>query len=65
MADIDVVKKGSSSWVWILAVLAAVALMWLLWNSVRPEDTSGQTGPMSGYDAVIAVPLSGTGVQRG
>ena len=64
MADIDVVKKGSSSWVWILAVLAAVVLIWLLWNSTRSEDAAGSAEPLSHQDAILAVPLSSLGVQR-
>lgn len=46
MADIDVVKKGSSSWVWLLAILAAAVLVWLLWSSMRSDDTPGATGEM-------------------
>jgi len=64
VADIDVVKKGSSSWVWILAILAAVVLVWLLWTSLRSDDAAGQTGPTGRYDAIIAAPLTSAGVQR-
>ena len=63
MADIDVVKKGPSSWVWILAILAAVVLVWLLWSSMRSEDAPGETGPMSRYDALMAAPPSGSNLQ--
>ena len=63
MADIDVVKKGSSSWVWILAVLAAVVLIWLLWSSTRSEDAAGSAGPRSHQDTIDAVQLSRLGVQ--
>jgi len=64
VADIDVVKKGSSSWVWILAVLAAVVLIWLLWSSIGSEATTGRTGPTSRYEAVITAPLASVGMQH-
>lgn len=43
MADIDVVKKGSRAWVWILLVLAALVLLWFL---MMPDggSTIQQTG---------------------
>ena len=41
MADIDVVKKSSSSWLWILIALIAVAL--IIWFATR-DGSAVQTG---------------------
>jgi hypothetical protein len=41
MADIDVVKKGSTTWLWIVLVLAAVALV--LWFALA-RNHAPQTG---------------------
>ena len=41
MADIDVVKKGSSSWLWIVIALVVLAL--ILWF-VMSGDPAPQTG---------------------
>lgn len=64
MADIDVVKKGSSSWVWLLAVLAAAVLLWVLWSSMRGEDATSQPGEMgrseiSRPSAIVSKALAG------
>ena len=42
MADIDVVKKGSSSWLWI--VIALVVLAIILWFVMR-----GDAVPQAGF----------------
>ena len=41
MADIDVVKKGSSTWLWIVIALVVLAL--ILWF-VMSGDPAPQTG---------------------
>jgi bacteriorhodopsin len=41
MADIDVVKKGSSSWLWI--VIALIVLAVILWF-VMGRNSAPQTG---------------------
>lgn len=41
MADIDVVKKGPSSWLWVLVALVVLAA--ILWF-VMSGDSSPQTG---------------------
>ncbi len=38
MADIDVVKKGSSTWIWIAVVVAVIVLLVLLWSFIRSDD---------------------------
>ena len=43
MADIDVVKKGSSAWVWVLLALALVAVV--LWFVM-----SGDSTPQAGFN---------------
>ncbi len=41
MADIDVVKKGSNTWLWVVLVLAAVAFV--LWFALA-RNHAPQTG---------------------
>jgi len=42
MADIDVVKKGSRTWLWVLIVLAALVLLWFF--MANDGTTAQQTG---------------------
>ena len=52
MADIDVVKKGSSSWMWILAVVAAVVLLFVLWSVMgSDEQATAPRGDLSHGEA--------------
>lgn len=44
MQDMDVVKKGSSAWLWILIALAAVALV--LWLAMGGTDQAPRTGQL-------------------
>jgi len=55
VADIDVVKKGSSAWVWVLVVLALIVLLWIVWASVGTEETPGATGASGRDGAPIAL----------
>ena len=41
MADIDVVKKGSRAWVWVLMIIALALVLWFLF-----AGGSGQSGFM-------------------
>ena len=52
MADIDVVKKGSSSWLWIVIALVVLAL--ILWFVMR-GDPAPQTGVLleNGFPALV------------
>jgi len=59
MADIDVVKKGSNTWLWIVLVLAAVAL--ILWFAVA-RNHAPQTGFRidNGVESIAAIGASAT-----
>jgi hypothetical protein len=62
MADIDVVKKGSRAWLWVLIVLAALVLLWFLMAN-DGGTTVQQTGQriMEGGQpqlAAVLVPLA-------
>ena len=54
MEQIDVVKKGSMSWLWIVIAIAAVAM--LLWAMMGRNNTHSTTGqlfdPGAGHTAV-------------
>ena len=41
MADIDVVKKGSSAWVWILLVIILAVVLWVVLGRGGTPGTSG------------------------
>jgi len=41
MADIDVVKKGSRTWLWIVIALAVVLILW--WVMSRPANGTRTT----------------------
>ena len=51
MADIDVVKKGSRSWIWIVLVVILALVAWLAFRGNRPR-TVGQLE--SGRPAIAA-----------
>jgi len=61
VADIDIVpKRKSSTWLWILlAIIVAIALMWVL----TKRDTAPRSGsiPQPGHWLVAAMPTSGVG----
>ena len=39
MADIDVVKKGSRAWVWMLMLIALVLILWFVMTGSNPPQT--------------------------
>jgi hypothetical protein len=41
MADIDVVKKGSRAWVWILLAILLVLFLWFLFAGMNAPQTGG------------------------
>ena len=49
MADIDVVKKGSRAWVWILVAILLVLFLWFLF--------AGMDAPQTGSVQEIGPPL--------
>lgn len=56
MADIDVVKKGSRAWVWILMLVVLALILWF----VMAGSNTPQTGSMldaGGAVAAAAPPL--------
>ena len=44
MADIDVVKKGSRAWLWVVMLLVLAIVAWFLMAGSRPQ-TVGQLEP--------------------
>lgn len=43
MEQIDVVKKGSMAWLWIVIALAAVAIvLWVMMSGDNTPNTTGQ-----------------------
>ena len=42
MADIDVVKKGTSVWIWILLAVVLAVVLWFVLGMNRTETTTGQ-----------------------
>ena len=40
MAEIDVVKKGSKAWVWILLAIAVLLALWFLMAGNNPPRTA-------------------------
>lgn len=44
MADIDVVKKESRTWLWVLLVLAALLILWFLMS--RGDAGTQQIGQL-------------------
>jgi hypothetical protein len=59
MADIDVVKKGSNTWLWIVLVLAAVAL--IIWFATA-RSHAPQTGFNldNGFESTVAAVVAMT-----
>jgi bacteriorhodopsin len=59
MADIDIVKKGSNTWLWIVLVLAAVAL--IFWFAVG-RNHAPQTGFNidNGFESISAAIVATT-----
>ena len=58
MQDMDVVKKGSTSWLWIVIALAAEALiLWLTMGGgrTRTSQTGQSFAPTTEGDAVTLV----------
>lgn len=40
MADIDVVKKGSRVWLWILMLVVLAVILWLVMGGMSADRTS-------------------------
>ena len=56
MADIDVVKKGPTAWLWIVVGLVALVLsMWLVMGRGEAPRTGGIDGDMQ---PLAATPIS-------
>ena len=61
MADIDVVKKGSSWWMWILAVIVAVVLVLVLWSVMgSDEQATAPRGDPSHREAPVTMAQNAT-----
>ena len=39
MADIDVVKKGSRAWLWVVILIALALVLWFILGNVRGQRT--------------------------
>jgi hypothetical protein len=46
MADIDVVKKRTSVWPWIIGIILLVIVLWLIVSMMNTGGTTG-TAPVS------------------
>jgi len=44
MADIDVVKKSSNAWIWIIAAIAVIVVLFVMFG--RGASTTHQTGSL-------------------
>jgi len=44
MADIDVVKKSSNAWIWVIAAIAIVVLLFVMFG--RGTNTGNPTGSL-------------------
>ena len=56
MQQIDVVKKGSMAWLWIVIALAAIAiLLWVMMGGDNPTTTTGQIFEGGGRAGVARV----------
>jgi bacteriorhodopsin len=57
MEEIDVVKKGSMAWLWIVLAIAAVALLvWMMMGGGNPAPRTGLLlGPAFEPAAVVAL----------
>ena len=53
MADIDVVKKRSPTWIWVLVAIALVVVLWMVLGQRSGADTVGRTALPSSADQVI------------
>jgi hypothetical protein len=51
MADIDVVKKGSRTWLWILVALAVVLLAWWFLSRSPRGPRTAHIAPRGGHPA--------------
>ena len=61
MADIDVVKKGSSSWMWILVLVVAVVLLVVLWSVMgSDEQATAPRGDLSHREAPVTMAQNAT-----
>ena len=57
MADIDVVKKGSRTWIWIVMLLVLALIVWFLMAGTGP-DVSGSLELQEGAVGVTAGHIS-------
>jgi bacteriorhodopsin len=56
MEEIDVVKKGSMAWLWIVLAIAAVALVvWMMMGGNPAPQTGLLLGPAFEPAAVVAL----------
>jgi hypothetical protein len=47
MADIDVVKKRSSVWPWVIGIVLLVLVLWLVASMMNSRTGTGATSPTS------------------
>jgi hypothetical protein len=58
MADIDVVKKGSRAWIWVLlAILLALFLWFMLAGTGTQQTASTEQGGRPLYAAALHAPF--------
>jgi hypothetical protein len=62
MADIDVVKKGSRAWVWVLLAILLVLFLWFLFAGMNTQQTGSIEG--GGGQPLVAAVLADVGLVR-
>lgn len=63
MADIDVVKKSSHTWVWVIAAIAVIMMLFMLFgrrgnNNGSTTGPSGRMGAPNGASEHVAAALT-------
>lgn len=56
MADIDVVKKGSRAWVWLVLIVLLALILWFVFGMNTADTTTGrlETGQPQLAAAVVS-----------
>jgi hypothetical protein len=58
MAEIDVVKKGSRAWVWVLLVIALALVLWFIVGMGDTPNTTGQLETAQPHGAAASLAAS-------
>jgi 4-amino-4-deoxy-L-arabinose transferase-like glycosyltransferase len=58
MAEIDVVKKRSRAWIWVLMLVVLALVLWLIMRSTGGESTGGYLQEAQPH--IVATHVTGT-----